>query len=554
MKRVLWCVQAIVAVCVLCAFSPIVYASTGERIRAFVEDIQVTPDRRVVVTESISYDFGDSSRHGIYRDIPTAYERYGGSYTLRLRVRRVLQDDVPVEWTESDSGGVHQIKIGDPDEYIDGTHNYTIEYESDRLIQEFETGPELYWNVTGNEWNVPIDLATVTVTGPAVPTGTLCYTGSTGSTASRCTIQTNGVATTIKNEVPFMSREGLTIAIRWPASTFAPLPAWSWAWWFLQDNWTVGLPVVVFVIMLSLWWRFGKEPRGRGTVIAQYEPPAKMTPMEMRALASQVIDSRSFLATLLDLARRGYMRLEWSKTGLGNVSNSFHLFRVREADGELRPEEKRLLDSIFLGAVQDTGVSFTSAGPRLARQRMDIHKDVFGRLREAGFFTRSPDIVRGYWMTLAAVCFFAGHLIQGGVLGFSLMACAVIIGVFGYNMPRVTKSGAERKEEIDGFKLFLSVTEKDRLAFFNAPELRPETFEKFLPAAIALGVEEKWVHRFDIIGLQQPSYVVMPTGMSWNASTAIAMSSAYASSFGTSSGFSGGRSGVGGGGGGGGSW
>jgi hypothetical protein len=116
------------------------------------------------------------------------------------------------------------------------------------------------------------------------------------------------------------------------------------------------------------------------------------------------------------------------------------------------------------------------------------------------------------------------------------------------------------KEEIEGFKLFLSVTEKERLKFHNAPVKKPELFEKFLPYAMVLKVEKEWAKQFEGIYTKPPSWYQG----NWNTfsvgylasslnSFSSSASSTIATSPASSSGFSGGSSGGGFGGGGGGS-
>jgi uncharacterized membrane protein len=142
----------------------------------------------------------------------------------------------------------------------------------------------------------------------------------------------------------------------------------------------------------------------------------------------------------------------------------------------------------------------------------------------------------------------------------------IIILVFGWLMPAVTKKGAELKENILGFKDFLSVTETDRLKFHNAPEKNPALFEKFLPHAMVLGVEKEWAKQFEGIYNQQPDWYEDSSGRMFNAiilssmisdfssSAMTTMASQPSSAAGGGSGFSGGGAGGGGGGGGGGSW
>ena len=68
-------------------------------------------------------------------------------------------------------------------------------------------------------------------------------------------------------------------------------------------------------------------------------------------------------------------------------------------------------------------------------------------------------------------------------------------------------------DEIEGLKMYLSVAEKERLNLLNPPERTPELFEKFLPYAIALGVENKWGDQFTSVfsGLDQDSGQYHPT-------------------------------------------
>jgi uncharacterized membrane protein len=144
----------------------------------------------------------------------------------------------------------------------------------------------------------------------------------------------------------------------------------------------------------------------------------------------------------------------------------------------------------------------------------------------------------------------------------AVILSGVIVGTFGWFMPRKTPLGAVVKEEIQGFKLFLSVTEEERLKFHNAPAKKPELFEKYLPYAMVLGVEKEWAKQFEGIFTEPPSWyegnwttfslVNFTSNLSSFSSTASSSMMSTPSSGG--GGFSGGSSGGGFGGGGGSSW
>jgi uncharacterized membrane protein len=152
-----------------------------------------------------------------------------------------------------------------------------------------------------------------------------------------------------------------------------------------------------------------------------------------------------------------------------------------------------------------------------------------------------------------------------------------IVAILGINMlfawliKAPTLHGRKIMDEIEGFKMYLSIAEKERLNLLNPPERTPELFEKFLPYAIALGVENKWGNQFTSVfsGLEQDGGQYHPTWYHGHHMSRFAISD-FTSSLGSSlsssinssasppgsssGGGGGGSSGGGGGGGGGGGW
>jgi uncharacterized membrane protein len=102
------------------------------------------------------------------------------------------------------------------------------------------------------------------------------------------------------------------------------------------------------------------------------------------------------------------------------------------------------------------------------------------------------------------------------VIGFSWLTwilagilTAVVIGAFGWLMSCRTTVGVRALEKVLGFEEFLSRVESDQIARL---ETRPELFEKFLPYAMALRVEKKWVQAFAGISMQPPQWYAGPYG------------------------------------------
>ena len=51
-------------------------------------------------------------------------------------------------------------------------------------------------------------------------------------------------------------------------------------------------------------------------------------------------------------------------------------------------------------------------------------------------------------------------------------------------------------DEIEGFEMYLRTAEGDEIRRLEAPKPTPEIFERYLPYALALGVENEWSERF----------------------------------------------------------
>ena len=142
------------------------HALAEERIISFDSDVTIAADGELTVTETIKVRAeGYDIKRGIYRDFPTIYEGRGGeTHVVGFEVVEVLRDGRAENWfTEDMSNGV-RVYIGEKDYYLPkGEYTYRLTYRTDRQIAFHADFDELYWNVTGNGWNIPIDYAGVTV-------------------------------------------------------------------------------------------------------------------------------------------------------------------------------------------------------------------------------------------------------------------------------------------------------------------------------------------------------------------------------------------------------
>lgn len=487
-----------------------------ERIMSFEAIATVGNDRILTVTEKIVYDFGNKSKHGIYRTIPDKYSRNGGSYRLRFTVKEVWMDGKAVAYSITSRTPNLTIRIGDADTTITDIHEYQIVYQTDQAINFFNDHDELYWNVTGNGWEVPIETASISVKGPdgfdAVNAKDDCFVGAYGSSNRECEIRTQNSTVWFKSGY-MEPAEGMTVVLSFPKGLIKA-PTWMDTMMrFIKDNWIVVLPFIALFFMYRMWDRDGREPKGRGTIVPQYEPPRGFTPMEMDVLMNQSNQPKAITATIIDLARRGYLKIIYTeKKGLLGIGGgaSYAFEKLKEVDEKQPSHERVLLDGMFKDGEKNADMDGLKG--KYYQSISKAQNSIYGLLRKNNYFGKNPISVRASWIGMASVVGVVGVFVPivfqlGAVWIVSFVVTAGIIGIFGWFMPKKTQEGAVALEEVEGFKWFLSVTEKDRLAFHNAPALKPEQFHEYLSYAIVFGVEDQWANQFKDMMVPEPSYV-----------------------------------------------
>ena len=544
-----------------------------EAIRNFEVKAELSADRRLKITESIEYDFGATPKHGIFRNIPETYIRDGMTYDYKYQVGRVLRNGQPEPFEQYREGKALVLKIGRAEVTMPGKHVYTIEYETGQAVNFFKDGhSELYWNVTGNEWQVGIEKASFFLKSPlGEATSTLrfvCYTGELGSTEEACAMRPDQGGYTVQATRVLNPQEGMTVVFGFPQGTIRPETAGEAAKRILRDNWYLGFPILALAVMLYIWATRGKDPPPE-TIIPQYESPRGMSPMVLSAaLGNGTIPPRGITATIIDLARMGYLHIKYEKAKVLFVETTSYKFLKRQEPPASAPAWERIIwDGLFSnGTREETAVSDLQED-KFYLDVQKANKQATKVLEALHIFVASPYLIRALYVAAAVITFLVVRVAGGDAPASGVVAliAAIIVAVFGWFMPKRTKEGTSVVAEVKGFKWFLSVTEEERLKFHNAPARTPEQFMELLPAAIALEVEKEWAKQFADLQMAPPDWaegdmhalgtVALVSAISDLHSKS--SSSAYSppSSAGSGgSGFSGGGSGGGGGGGGGGSW
>ena len=553
----------------------------AESISSFKELVTINPDSSIAVVEDITYDFGAVAHHGIFRNIPYSYDRGGGKYNLQIKALSVTDGTgIPYKYSTSKTGGNFQIKIGDANTNLTGVREYILHYTVQGAINYFSDHDELYWNATGNDWTVPISNVQIQVAGleqfgSAVTIA--CYSGAYGASVP-CTQSANTAGVPSFFEPQLMPGQGLTFVTGFPKGFVHQPTNWEKIFQMVRDNVIVLLPIAVFLFMWFLWRKKGKDPLGFSTIVPQYEAPESLTPTEVGAIVDASVDTQDVTAEIIHLAVLGFIkitRLETKK--LIFTSTDYQLDLLKPTKDMPERFQQRISEGLFNGSSFDEHLGLQKSSVKISDLKNSFYEDLkavkdmlYDSVVEKGYFAANPQKVRGGYTVTSAILIIGGIWL-GKYLGLypvlSIIVSAIIIGVFGYFMPALTVKGAQTKQQILGLKLYLSVAEKDRLKFFNAPEKTPERFEKLLPYAIVLGVENEWAAQFESLYTQPPTWYNDPYSHGFNSLLLMHSLNEFSSSTNTvvashpsragsgGSGFGGGGfSGGGFGGGGGGSW
>ncbi len=564
-----------------------------EKIDNYGVDIKMNIDSSINITERIDYNFGDLQRHGIYRDIPYIYQ--DGLFTRHTDISQVSVVDETGHsygFSVSNSGNDKRIKIGDANAYVTGLKTYVISYKVVHPYIFQKDYDQLYWDVVGGAWTVPIISSVATVWLPqAIDYNNVqakCYTGSFGSDT-----ECSGMRYLFENDNSVklsglifqqnqISPEGiLTVLVSLPKGIIIEPSSGQKVANFLKENAILFLPIISLLVMFILWYKRGRDPKGRGNIIVQYDVPDNLSPAEVGSIVDENVHSQDISAEIVYLAIQGYLKItRIEKSGILKKSADYLLEKLKDEDNSLPDYEQEILANLFHKASSQEKLKDyqLEAKAKVAvllsdldeayQWRKIVDEKIYESVSAKGYFVKNPKQARAKYTVLLFVALgvlvsvlqgISGNNFNGFALYISIIVSMGIIAVFGWHMPRRTAKGVLTKEYILGLKEYLSVAEKDRLEFHNAPEKNPQHFEALLPYAMVLGVEKQWAKQFEGIYQGNPNWCVGFYAGNFMASDFTNSLNSFGaqakSSFSppTSSG-AGGFAGGGGGGGGGGSW
>lgn len=541
------------------------YSTYGWQIDSMDAIIEVHEDASIMVTETIETQFNPNFfKHGIFREIPVVYrDDFGNRVKIDLDILSVTQNGAPATYKTSRNADMKVVKIGDGDINISGPVVYEIVYSVDRAMLYFDDYDELYWNVTGTDWEVPVPQSTAFVMLPdgTEISSTACYTGYFGSESQDCGIATED------NLAAFASNDYMTIAVGFPKGVVTKPTLLEETVFFLMDNWVAVFPLFLILAMAAFWFVFGRDPKMKA-VIAEFEPPEGIKALYAGFIAKNSYASQFNAAMIVQMAVDGYLEIhvEEGKTVLGIKKNNISLKKLRSSEG-LDEIHKMLFDAMFKGKTMKDKVTIANIRKNVgqAGTMPKLMSKVKKKMKDDGIYSNWSFAFRtllavGVAAPLVWFSFFIGQFF-GAFAALTFFLAAVAAGIFSYFMPKRTKKGTELARKVLGFKLFMHTAERYRSKWHEEENM----FTDYLPYAIAFNDVHKWADTFKDLDYHQPSWYVSTTrGFTpitfanelTSATTSLRTAMSYRSSPSSGGGgsYGGGFSGGGFGGGGGGSW
>ena len=484
--------------------------SASEQINSFDVDVYIPNNGVVRIEENIEYQFPDEVRRGIIRKIPYKYKLGQNNYNLRIEVLNVTDfDGNSYKYNVKKKNGYVEIIIGNPDITVTGVKEYRIEYFVKKAIREFDDYDEFYWNVTGTEWDLPILSSSAHIYFEAEIPGELkldCFTGKYGSTEKNCTYNSSKDSVVYSSNGELNPYQGLTIVLGFPEGLVkghSKLVLW---YWFIRDNLIYTVPFITLLGLFLIWYKFGRDPYKDMPIAVRYAPPPDLTPAEAGTLYDEKADMIDLTSTVIDLAVRGYLRIEEIGTTkyLFLSDRDYRLIKTAEKNtDDLMPHELKIMEGLFSSGQSDVLIS--DLKNKFYSNLKSIKNSIYHQLVDKSYFLSNPDRIRTSYKALGYIVIFSSLFILPSFIPKLIFALSgFLIVIFSGYMPRKTRKGVTINHHLLGFREFIDRAEKDRIK--TLAEEDPAIFDRVLPYALVFGLEEKWAEAFSGMFTEPPNW------------------------------------------------
>lgn len=494
----------------------------AETIKSFDVDITAFKDSSFHVHEKIDFQFGDTQRHGVHRIIPIVYTKDHNDYKIDLRLLDVSGDTgIPYEVHKVISGRKVNFRIGSHHDAMTGRQIITVDYLVRNGVNFFDGAPEIIWNVTGHDWHLKIEKVTCTIHPPqGVESHSIKFSSYKLQNGDRIESQ----AELGPNFVRFHTEEldpgsHFMIVSGFPKGSIVQPDMKLKTLWWLEDWWpSIVVPLFSAFALGAIYWQFGREPE-----VIKFSSPEfvalnkKLRPAELGTLIDEKCDLHDIVATVLDLADRGYLTIkQLSKDDpYGFEGPSIQIVKSKPGN-EAEPLvqfEQIFMEALFEPDTDSKGVVFLSDLKYNFHKRMtDIKQSIYGRLVQEGYFQTNPHEERSVYYSLALILVTVGAALlligqevsQATAWAVGLLLASGLSAIVAPFMPSKTRKGCQTVNEILSFVEFLKNVSQEEIE--DLAKADPNVFSEYLPYCMVLGLEDRWAFSFKDILNKPPQW------------------------------------------------
>ena len=479
-------------------------------------DVKIQTDGTFIVTETQAIQFGSQSYHKGFAVIPQS----------RGSISNVTVWEGDQRYTESHSNQPYTFETSTNDNgdleivwYFpytsNSTHTYDLQYTvRDGLLYYPDRGYDrLQWKAIPTDHDYPIAGSTVTVRTP--PGATVQLVGAASGDPATATTGSDQLSAIFESTRALAPGQGIEVRVDFQHGVVAgTAPSWQFVY-DLKDRYGALITAISLflgaliaiggsLLVFLRWYTAGRDPQVG--LAAQYaaEPPSDLPPGVVGTLMDERADMQDIIATLIDLARRGFITMEEQQTpgfmGIG-ATRDFIFRRVPNANtSTLRDYERMVLDS----AIPSDERKLSELKYKFYQHISGIDTALYKEVVKEGLFPVRPDTVRSRWgcggigLLILAIAGGIGAVALFKDITFSVVfpfiglgIVAVVMASVGAAMPVKSRKGAEAAGLWRAFKSYLSNLER-----YTKVQEATDQFDKYLPYAIAFGIERSWINKF----------------------------------------------------------
>ena len=470
-------------------------------------NINLHPEGHFDVKETITTEFSQE-RRGIIRQIPLINELGGKKFRMELSDIRVEGWPMKAERR----GGVQHLRIGDPNKTIIGTQKFIIDYRVNKAILTYDGFDEFYWNVTGHEWDVPIENASFSLRFPPEWTEHIqeykSYSGVRNDTTTQLFLDKSQGRITGSMKAPLGPKEGVTLVIRIPDSLIQGVP-------FLTNtnnskgnkaltktnHWLNLIPIGLALFLLRTWQRLGnKKPReDSGEEI--YYPPDNISPAEVGTFYDNRVNRRDLISMIPYWGQQGYLKIKAN-------GDKVILQKVQDLPANRPDYEHTFFNDLFeLGStvrLEDLKNSFYTTMSKVSKK---INQQV---LRLRLYDEKALKIFHSGWMIAAFLVLLlsgiSSILLLNLFMGFGLIILGIMCLIIHFLQPKLSMEGIEFYKQLTSLKRHLEKPDEERLAQLLKED--PDYLNILFPYALAFGLDKNWEKQFDKLFTKPPDWYI----------------------------------------------